>query len=151
MRFSIRIFVNFVNLDRWGRRWLAFGTMVMSGTFSLLATAVPVGGYSATMAILGRFSVNISYNIGLQYCAEILPTVRNKKLIKIQKIKIKTFAGRKSTRRCIYSHYGLCGEHSRTFCRLPFTHFNTIAFDCAWRAWHFRWLFIALLARDIKP
>ncbi|XP_055619494.1 organic cation transporter protein [Toxorhynchites rutilus septentrionalis] len=62
-------------LDRWGRRWLACGTMVASGVFSLLATTVPVGAYSATLAILGRFSVNISYNIGLQYAAELLPTV----------------------------------------------------------------------------
>lgn len=62
-------------LDRWGRRWLACGTMVVSGLFSLMATAVPVGIISATFAILGRFSVNISYNIGLQYAAELLPTV----------------------------------------------------------------------------
>ncbi|XP_053683422.1 organic cation transporter protein-like [Sabethes cyaneus] len=64
-----------LTLDRWGRRWLACGTMVASGVFSLLATAVPMGAYSATLAILGRFSVNISYNIGLQYAAELLPTV----------------------------------------------------------------------------
>nr|XP_029729164.1 organic cation transporter protein [Aedes albopictus] len=64
-----------LTLDRWGRRWLACGTMVASGVFSLLATTVPVGAYSATLAILGRFSVNISYNIGLQYAAELLPTV----------------------------------------------------------------------------
>lgn len=31
--------------------------------------------YSATFAICGRFWVNISYNIGLQYAAEVLPTV----------------------------------------------------------------------------
>jgi MFS family permease len=31
--------------------------------------------YSATLAIMGRFCVNISYNIGLQYAAELLPTV----------------------------------------------------------------------------
>lgn len=30
-------------LDRWGRRWLACGTMVASGVFSLLATTVPIG------------------------------------------------------------------------------------------------------------
>lgn len=64
-----------LTLDRLGRRWLAFGTMVMSGIFSLLAVCVPVGVASATLAILGRFSVNISYNIGLQYAAELLPTV----------------------------------------------------------------------------
>ncbi|XP_068085199.1 organic cation transporter protein-like [Anabrus simplex] len=62
-------------LDRWGRRWLACGSMVISGVFSLLASAVPTGAASASLAILGRFSVNISYNIGLQYAAELLPTV----------------------------------------------------------------------------
>lgn len=32
-----------LTLDKWGRRWLAFGTMVASGVFSLLATTVPLG------------------------------------------------------------------------------------------------------------
>ncbi|RZF45646.1 hypothetical protein LSTR_LSTR010597 [Laodelphax striatellus] len=64
-----------LTLDRWGRRWLACGTMVFSGIFSLLATMVPLGLPSATLAIIGRFSINISYNIGLQYAAELLPTV----------------------------------------------------------------------------
>ncbi|XP_074042799.1 organic cation transporter protein isoform X2 [Leptinotarsa decemlineata] len=62
-------------LDVWGRRWLAAGSLIISGIFSLLATVVPVGIPSATSAILGRFAINISYNIGLQYVAEILPTV----------------------------------------------------------------------------
>ncbi|BFF99404.1 organic cation transporter protein [Drosophila madeirensis] len=64
-----------VTLDRFGRRWLACGSMVASGVFSLLATVVPVGVYSAALAIMGRFFVNISYNIGLQWAAEVLPTV----------------------------------------------------------------------------
>ncbi|KAL6437617.1 hypothetical protein ACFW04_004202 [Cataglyphis niger] len=42
-------------------------------------TKVPDNVYqqfrSATLAIVGRFWVNISYNIGLQYAAEVLPTV----------------------------------------------------------------------------
>ncbi|XP_014474814.1 PREDICTED: organic cation transporter protein-like isoform X3 [Dinoponera quadriceps] len=62
-------------LDRWGRRWLACGTMVISGIFSIWASAVSNNIYSATLAIIGRFWVNISYNIGLQYAAEVLPTV----------------------------------------------------------------------------
>ncbi|CAH2056092.1 unnamed protein product, partial [Iphiclides podalirius] len=62
-------------LDTIGRRWLAFGSMVISGIFSLLATAVPLGVPSASLAIVGRFSINISYNIGMQYAAELLPTV----------------------------------------------------------------------------
>lgn len=28
-------------LDRWGRRWLAFGTLVLSGFFSILTIAFP--------------------------------------------------------------------------------------------------------------
>ncbi|CAB0003962.1 unnamed protein product [Nesidiocoris tenuis] len=68
------IFLTFV-LDRWGRRWLACFTMIFAGLFSLGATLVPYGLPSASLAILGRFSVNISYNIGLQYAAELLPTV----------------------------------------------------------------------------
>ncbi|KAK9506717.1 hypothetical protein O3M35_008602 [Rhynocoris fuscipes] len=68
------VFLTFT-LDKWGRRWLAFATMALSGLFSLLATTVEQGIPSATLAILGRFAVNISYNIGLQYAAELLPTV----------------------------------------------------------------------------
>lgn len=62
-------------LDRVGRRWYAFASMTFSGIFSLLATLFPFGFYSALMAIMGRFWVNIAYNIGLQYAAEVLPTV----------------------------------------------------------------------------
>ncbi|GLV32144.1 uncharacterized protein CBL_11898 [Carabus blaptoides fortunei] len=64
-----------LTLDRWGRRWLAFGTMAMSGIFSLLAVFAGGNTTTAVFAIIGRFCVNISYNIGLQYAAELLPTV----------------------------------------------------------------------------
>lgn len=62
-------------LDRWGRRWLACGSLVISGVFSIWASAVSNHIYTASLAILGRFWINISYNIGLQYAAEVLPTV----------------------------------------------------------------------------
>ncbi|XP_065369296.1 organic cation transporter protein-like [Calliphora vicina] len=62
-------------LDKLGRRWYACGSMMLSGIFSILATLAPSGIYSAGFAIGGRFFVNISYNIGSQYAAEILPTV----------------------------------------------------------------------------
>jgi len=32
-----------VVLDRWGRRWLACGTLALSGIFSLLSTLAPPG------------------------------------------------------------------------------------------------------------
>ncbi|XP_063632714.1 solute carrier family 22 member 13-like [Cydia splendana] len=62
-------------LDILGRRWLAFGSMVVSGIFSFLATTVAQGIPTASLAIVGRFAVNIAYNIGMQYAAELLPTV----------------------------------------------------------------------------
>ncbi|XP_069948422.1 organic cation transporter-like protein [Cherax quadricarinatus] len=65
-----------LTLDRWGRRWLAFGTLVLSGALSILTIAVAEKGVMvAVLAMMGRLLVNITYNIGLQYVAELLPTV----------------------------------------------------------------------------
>ncbi|KAF2356102.1 Major facilitator sugar transporter-like [Trinorchestia longiramus] len=66
-----------LTLDKWGRRWYAFGSMLLSGIFTLLVLAVPNDHiYTiAALAILGRFCVNTAFNIGLQYAAEIMPTV----------------------------------------------------------------------------
>lgn len=80
--FSVACFTEFpadslltVILDRWGRRWLACLSLALSGIFCLFATVAPQGVYVAVLAICGRFFANISYNIGLQYAAELLPTV----------------------------------------------------------------------------
>lgn len=64
-----------ITLDRFGRRWCAFISTILSGIFSLLAgnTGNPTGILAA--ALCGRFFANVSYNIGLQWAAEILPTV----------------------------------------------------------------------------
>ncbi|CAG2059985.1 unnamed protein product, partial [Timema podura] len=98
-------------LDRWGRRWMTFGSMLLGGVFCFIAASVPgregerrgvasqptkvsfranknrwitenvygvsyrTGMPAATMAMFGRLSINVAYNIGLQYAAELLPTV----------------------------------------------------------------------------
>ncbi|XP_015590147.1 organic cation transporter protein [Cephus cinctus] len=62
-------------LDRWGRRWMGFMSMLGCGLFSFLALATPQGGSRVAMAILARLGVNIAANIGFQYAAEMLPTV----------------------------------------------------------------------------
>lgn len=64
-----------VLLDRWGRRWLGFGTMFLSGMCSIVASFIPTGLATTIVIILGRFFVNFSFNIGMQYAAELLPTV----------------------------------------------------------------------------
>ncbi|KAG7172755.1 Carcinine transporter-like 1 [Homarus americanus] len=65
-----------LTLDRWGRRWLACGTLILSGILSILTIAFAGNVVAvAVLAMLGRLLVNIAYNIGLQYAAELLPTV----------------------------------------------------------------------------
>jgi len=64
-------------LDRFGRRWLSFGALTLSGAASIIAAAVPENSFTATLvlAMVARFFVNVAFNIGLQYAAELLPTV----------------------------------------------------------------------------
>ncbi|KAJ6641366.1 Carcinine transporter, partial [Pseudolycoriella hygida] len=64
-----------LTLDRWGRRWLGLGTMFLCGVCSVIASFLPTGTITIVLIVTGRFFVNFSYNIGMQYCAEILPTV----------------------------------------------------------------------------
>lgn len=52
-----------LTLDKWGRRWLAFGTMVLSGVFSIIATAFPVGKYIWRNCYKYRKQLYKPYNI----------------------------------------------------------------------------------------
>jgi MFS family permease len=63
-------------LDRWGRRALAFGSLLGAAVFSLICVGIPVehAALAAGLAIVGRFCVNITLNIGHQYGAELIPT-----------------------------------------------------------------------------
>ncbi|XP_051159899.1 organic cation transporter protein-like isoform X2 [Leptopilina boulardi] len=62
-------------LDKWGRRWMGFFSMLICGIFSFVAIVMPEGPATVAMAILARLGVNIAANIGFQYAAEMLPTV----------------------------------------------------------------------------
>ncbi|XP_057336891.1 carcinine transporter-like [Microplitis mediator] len=62
-------------LDKWGRRWMGFASMLICGIFSFIALATPEGSITVAMAILARLGVNVAANIGFQYAAEMLPTV----------------------------------------------------------------------------
>ncbi|XP_038209402.1 carcinine transporter-like [Zerene cesonia] len=61
-------------LDRWGRRNLAGGPLIISGTLALIAAFVPKGIPQVTLAILARFMINMAYNAAIQWSAELLPT-----------------------------------------------------------------------------
>ncbi|XP_017842037.1 organic cation transporter protein [Drosophila busckii] len=62
-------------LDRLGRRWCAFAFTTLSGIFSLVAANLVQPKLVLSAALAGRFCANVAYNIGLQWAAEILPTV----------------------------------------------------------------------------
>jgi len=64
-------------LDRWGRRWTLFGSMVMCAMCSIVLSFTVNGNVILSMSfmIIGRFLVNCSYNIGQQVATEYLPTV----------------------------------------------------------------------------
>lgn len=64
-----------ITLDRFGRRWCAFIATILSGIFSLFAGNMTYPMAILAAALCGRFFANVSYNIGLQWAAEILPTV----------------------------------------------------------------------------
>lgn len=62
-------------LDRFGRRWCSFAFTLLSGIFSLVAAYIGDETHMRYLALGGRFFSSICYNIGLQWAAEILPTV----------------------------------------------------------------------------
>ncbi|XP_022208317.2 beta-alanine transporter isoform X2 [Drosophila obscura] len=64
-----------LTLDRFGRRWCAFVFTSLSGIFSLVAASMKNSRHMLGAALAGRFFANICYNIGLQWAAEVLPTV----------------------------------------------------------------------------
>lgn len=64
-----------LTLDRAGRRWCSFFYTSLSGVFSLLGASFQNRANMRMSALAGRFFSNICYNIGLQWAAEILPTV----------------------------------------------------------------------------
>ncbi|XP_048514290.1 organic cation transporter protein-like [Athalia rosae] len=60
-------------LDYYGRRWSSFASLFLSGLACFLASLTS-GVYFASLGLIGRFLINVSYSIGLQYAAELLPT-----------------------------------------------------------------------------
>ncbi|XP_017864000.1 PREDICTED: carcinine transporter [Drosophila arizonae] len=64
-----------VTLDRFGRRWCAFTFTTLSGLFSLVGANLSNPTHTLVAALAGRFFANVCYNIGLQWAAEVLPTV----------------------------------------------------------------------------
>lgn len=67
------IIVAFI-MDRTGRLWLEFATLIVCCVFTFLATFVPSGLPSLLCAVIARFFVNMACNTSMQWAAEVLPT-----------------------------------------------------------------------------
>lgn len=74
MEFPAVIVIIFT-LDVVGRRWPLFFSILLSSLAAFAAASVPIGIFFAPFAIIGRFFISIASSIGLQYAAELLPTV----------------------------------------------------------------------------
>lgn len=61
-------------LDRWGRRNLTAGPLAIAAILIGIAMIVPKGIPQASMAIMARFFMNMSYNAVIQWATELLPT-----------------------------------------------------------------------------
>lgn len=72
--FPAELLITFI-LDLCGRRWTLFVSVALSGLLSFFAASVPIGVYFVSLAMVGRFFINIAINIALQFAAELLPTV----------------------------------------------------------------------------
>ncbi|KAH8255881.1 hypothetical protein KR026_000884, partial [Drosophila bipectinata] len=68
-------FLVFLTLDRFGRRWSSFAFTTLSGVFSLIGSGMKTLPLMKICALASRFFASMSFNIGLQWAAEILPTV----------------------------------------------------------------------------
>ncbi|XP_070141844.1 solute carrier family 22 member 1 isoform X2 [Drosophila kikkawai] len=64
-----------LTLDRFGRRWCSFAFTMLSGLFSLVGACIVNATHMKNLALAGRLFANMCYNVGLQWAAEMLPTV----------------------------------------------------------------------------
>lgn len=64
-------------MEKLGRRHTLVGTVVVGGLSCLAVAAVPADAHTAilVLAMVGRFLITMSGNVGLQYKVEVLPTV----------------------------------------------------------------------------
>ncbi|CAF4957300.1 unnamed protein product [Pieris macdunnoughi] len=63
-----------LTLDIIGRKWMSITSLAICAVFCILTAFVGEGLPSVICAIIARFAVNISVSVGMQWCAEVVPT-----------------------------------------------------------------------------
>jgi len=65
-------------MDKWGRRWILFETMLIGGLSCLSCIFVPAGAsawWTVGLAMIGKFQIACSFAVIYVYAGELMPTV----------------------------------------------------------------------------
>jgi len=65
-------------MDKWGRRWILFETMMIGGLSCISCIFVPAGAsawWTVGLAMIGKFQIACSFAVIYVYAGELMPTV----------------------------------------------------------------------------
>jgi len=71
-------FVGWYVMDKWGRRWILFATMMIGGISCISCMFVPLDAnpwITVTLAMIGKFQIAASFAVIYVYAGELMPTV----------------------------------------------------------------------------
>ena len=71
-------FIGWYFMDKWGRRWILFSTMMIGGLSCISCMFVPVEAdpwWTVGLAMIGKFNIALSFAVIYVYAGELMPTV----------------------------------------------------------------------------
>lgn len=71
-------FIGWYFMDKWGRRWILFSTMMIGGLSCISCIFVPVDAdpwWTVGLAMIGKFNIALSFAVIYVYAGELMPTV----------------------------------------------------------------------------
>lgn len=71
-------FLGWYVMDKWGRRWILFATMMVGGISCICCMFVPLDAnpwITVTLAMVGKFQIAASFAVIYVYAGELMPTV----------------------------------------------------------------------------
>lgn len=71
-------FIGWYFMDKWGRRWILFSTMMIGGLSCISCMFVPVDAdpwWTVGLAMIGKFNIALSFAVIYVYAGELMPTV----------------------------------------------------------------------------
>ena len=94
-------FIGWYIMDKWGRRWILFGTMMIGGLSCISCMFVPLGKFilltirynlllqgadpwwTVGLAMVGKFNIALSFAVIYVYAGELMPTVVRSQVRKV--------------------------------------------------------------------